>query len=230
MRTGVTLATLRKEVQIEAGLSTQAGHAVYTKERIDQLLRRIERIMATEDDWPAVPLEVDVTVNADSQYGTVPAGMTFTEIRTAHVAYGSEWLPVGYGIGARERTIHSTADRVEPLRKWQIVAPGASQFEVWPIGSVDQTIKFTGQKSVGGFNDDTDTCTLDADVLVMRTAAYILGRDNKADAQALMQEAMRLQNQIVKMQGTGKQGQILTGRQTGVSPRPFIDYIPPGSQ
>ena len=76
---------------------------------------------------------------------------------------------------------------------------------------------------------DTDTCVLDADVIVMNVAAQILGRDQKDDAQLLLQQANELANEITKRQGSVKADEINLGRRKTQPLRPGIDYIAPGS-
>jgi len=229
MRSGITLATLRKEVMIEAGFSTETGHAVHSAERLRHLLQRTERVMATMDDWPGIHFEEEVAVSADAQYVTLPTNISFTEIDTVHVAFGDEWLPVTQGIGAMERSVYDDTQRATPIRRWEVTAGATTTFEVWPIGATAQTLLFTGAKKLGAFVDDDDTCTLDADVLVLRVAAEILGRDRKEDAALKLETARTLTNQITKKQGVLKRGNINLGRRRTVNLRPGIDYIAPGS-
>lgn len=228
MRNGVTLATIRKEVKIEAGFSTDAGHAIYTDERLNQLINRTERRLSQVYDWPNMEFEEEVTVAADTQFVSLPTNLNFTMIDTAHVKYGDEWLPIHHGIGARERTVYNDTQRAAPIRKWEIRAPGNVDFEVWPIGSQEQIIRFAGTKAFGGMSKDNDTCVLDADVIVMTVAAHILGRDQKDDAALMLQTANELAEAIIKRQGLNKQEDIQLGKKQARMLRPGIDYIPPG--
>lgn len=228
MRNGITLATLREEVQIESGLSTDPGHSAFSEQRLNQMINRTERRLSQTYDWPNMEFEEEVTVAADTQFVNLPTNLNFTMIDTAHVAYGSEWVPIQHGIGARERSIYNSSQRATPISRWEIRAPGNVDFEVWPIGSVEQTIRFSGTKSFGGMQNDTDTCVLDADVIVMNVAAAILGRDQKDDAQLMLQQADELADAIIKRQGSVKSESISFGRKPARSLRPMIDYIPPG--
>lgn len=229
MRNGVTLATLRDEVRIEAGMSTDAGHSIYSTERLNQMINRTERRLAQIYDWPNMEFEEEVTVAANTQLVNLPTNINFTMIDTVHVAYGDDWLPITHGIGARERSIYNDTQRATPILRWEIEAPGNAQFEVWPIGNVQQTLRFSGTKSFGGMLKDTETCVLDADVIVLNVAAEILGRDDKADAQLKLSMADDLAKSIIKRQGSFKTEDINLGRRPGRTLRPGIDYIPPGS-
>jgi hypothetical protein len=167
-------------------------------------------------------------VPADARYAALAAEISFTMIETVHVAFGSEWLPVTYGIGARERTIYNETQRATPIHRYELRADQPTQIEVWPIGAQQQTLLFAGSRKIGGMVEETDTCALDADVIVMRVAAKILGRDNQADAALLLQEAEKLTNTILKRQGSVKRQPINMGRAKGRTLRPGIDYIAPG--
>jgi hypothetical protein len=231
MRNGVTLAEIRREVLIEAGYSTEAGHSAYSKERIDQLINRQERRLALlpELDWPALKFEQEVPVAANAQFANLPANITFTMIETAHVRFGDDWLPINHGIGMEHRSIYNATQRAEPIMRWEVQAPGNVNFEVWPIPSAAQTIRFSGQRTFGAMTDDADICAIDADVLVMTVAAQILGRDRKEDAALLMEQGMDHARMVCKRQGSMKREGVQLARRPGIMLRPGIDFIPPGS-
>lgn len=228
MRSGVTLATLRQEVAIEAGFSTDSGHIAHSKERLNHLINRTERFMAIKDSWPALSFEEEVTVSANSATGNLPANITFTQINDVRVLYGTSWLPLTHGITPDDRSIWNATQRALPMQKWEL-QPGTSTFEVWPVGPQAQTLRFTGQKTIGTMVADDDACALDGDVIVLRVAAEILGRDRKEDAQVKLQLAQQITNDILKLQGGVKSGPVSMGRgDTRPAPRAGIDFIPPG--
>jgi len=228
MRNGVTLADLRKETLIEAGFSTDAGHSVYSSERINQLINRTQRRLGITYDWPNMEFEEEVTVAADTQFVNLPTDINFTMIDTVDVSYGDDWIPVTHGIGSHERSVYNSTQRALPIMRWEIEAPGNTQFEVWPIASTAQTLLFSGNKSFVVMTKDTDVCVLDADVIVMNVAALILGRDQKADAQIMLAQADELARTIIKRQGSTKTTDVNLGRRKGRNLRPGIDYIPSG--
>lgn len=231
MRNGIALSVIRNEVLIEAGYSTEPGHSAYSKERIDQLINRYERRLALDPslDWPALKFEQEVTVSANTQFANLPADITFTMIESAHVRFGDDWLPIYHGIEMQHRSIYNSTQRAEPIMRWEIQHPGNVSFEVWPIPSTAQTLRFSGQKSFGAMSDDTDTCVVDADVLVMLVAAQILGRDRKEDAALLMDQGMEHARMVCKRQGSMKREGVQLARRPGIILRPGLDFIPPGS-
>jgi len=135
---------------------------------------------------------------------------------------------VQHGIGAAQRSLYNTTQRALPIQRWEIQAPGNVNFEVWPIASVAQTLRFSGTKVYTDMTKDTDTCVLDADVIVMMSAAPILGRDKKDDAQLMIAEARELADAICQRQGSLKREDVDLGRRPSTALRPGIDYIPSG--
>lgn len=229
MRSGIPLSTLREEVLIEAGLSSQPGHSTFNIDRINQMINRTERSMIVENEWPTLAFEEEITVAADAQYVDLPSNISFTMIENIYVAYGSEWFRLTSGIGANERTIYNSTQRALPISRYEYRANNPTKLEIWPIGGVEQTLMIEGSKTVGAMREETDVCALDADVIVMRVAAAILGRENKADAELLLSQATTLANQLTKRQGSAKRENINFGRRKVQTRRPGIDYIPPGS-
>lgn len=229
MRSGIPLSQLREEVMLEAGMSTQPGHSTGSKDRINLMINRVERTMLLENEWPTLHFQEDLTVAADAQYVDLPVNIAFTMIDSVHVAFGDEWLVVKHGIGPGERTIYNSTQRATPIRRYEVSANYPTKFEVWPIGAVEQTLMIEGTKTVGEMSEETDTCSLDADVIVLRVAAELLGRENKADAELKLTTAMRRQEQILKRQGATKRPTLNLARRSSPVLRPGIDYIPPGS-
>lgn len=229
MRTGVTLATLREELMLEVGYSTDAHHAALHKGTLDQILRRTERMLAREYDWQAIKFEESVIVAADSSTAALPSNINFTDIDSVSVIYAGAYLPVVHGIGPDARSVYGATDRVLPIKRYEVIAPGTTTFEVWPIGSTAQTLVFSGTRKLGAFVADDDTCTLDADVLVLHAAAEILARDKKSDAEFKLASARRYANTVTKAQGATKAEPVHLGQRPVASPRPYVDFIPPGT-
>jgi hypothetical protein len=64
----------------------------------------------------------------------------------------------------------------------------ASIFELWPIPQTPQTIRFTGERSLNPFAQDTDTADLDDILLIKGVAAQELARRESADASMVAQQ------------------------------------------
>lgn len=226
MRSGVTLAVLRKEVQIEAGLSTQSGSNTFSVDRINQLLNRLERSLSREYEWPLRHSEQQITVDADVQYVDLPTNFDRTMIETINVRFGSDWQPLRYGISAVERSIYTGTQRATPICRYEFSADEPTRMEVWPVGATAQQLLISGQLRFGEMGKDDDVCVLDGDVLVLRAAAEIIGRDNRADAQLKLEAAGSLMQSILKRQGSARREPFsMVGGAQPVG-RPGIDYIP----
>ena len=229
MRIGVPLSTLREEVQIEAGISTNASHAVQQTKRLNHLINRVERLAYKMDDWPSLEIEEEVSVIADAQYVSLPTNITFAMINDVWTAYGDDWIRLSHGIGIAERSIYPDTSRASPIMRWEIRAPGNVDFEVWPRSAQAETLRFTGQQVLGGMSKDNDTCVIDGDVLVLRVAAELLAKDDKADAGIKLETARALTASLLKRLGSNKRDSINLGQKTGRTLRPGIDFIAPGS-
>lgn len=228
MRTGVTREQLRREVQIEAGLSTAVGHSIQHAERINHKLNQVERRLLTAHDWPPLTIEEEVSIAANAQFGALPPNITFTMISAVWCLLGNEWLKVTHGIGARERSSIGPLERSSPIVRWEIQYPGNTEYEVWPISAQVETLRFTGQRTVGMMDSDEDTCTLDADALVLVAAAEMIAKSSPEDAQLKLQTANAHIQRILNRQVGVKTADINLGR----GPRerflrPGIDFIPP---
>ncbi len=228
MRSGVPLHVIRKEVLIEAGVSHDPDHGSFSKASINQKINRVERMMAVEDDWPTQNYEEQVSVPADARWVTLPVGVTLRSIRRISVLFGQTWLPVTQGIGPAERSLYTTDMRATPIARWDYKVDSPGEFEVWPIGAQPQVLLFEGVREIGAMEDEGDVCALDADVIVLRVAAAMLGRDKQEDAALLATEAARLTQQILKdLASTRPRPNV--SRTARTIRRPGIDYIPPGS-
>lgn len=229
MRTGVTRAVLRSEVQIEAGLSTATGHDTQHAARINQLLNRLQRKLAMEHTWRPLTGEQEVTVPADAAEGSLPTNFVFTKINDVWCKLGSKWLPVEYGIDRQHRSTYGPDARSSPIMRWEIKYPGDEKFFVWPVSSVDEVLRFTGERTVTEMDDDSDECELDADVLVLLAAGELLSKRDPDQAALKLQEANSMIEAIDRrIVGRKRVTPVnMTGKRQYVG-RPYIDFIPPG--
>lgn len=227
MRAGVTLAVLRNEVLIESGNSTAAGHTAQLTERINHLLNRMERQIARRPGWKVLEAEVEVIVPANSAFGTLPTEFEFSRVSSVWTNYGSDWLPVTYGIGICERSLYDDGQRASPIQRWEIQYPGTTTFEVWPISASAETLRFTGRRSVGVMTTDSDVCVLDGDALVLLTAGEMLAKSDPETAQTKLAAANRIIVDELNGERSTDEGANLAGRM-GMRLRPGIDYIPSG--
>lgn len=234
MRTGVTRATLRAEVYLEAGLPTLAAQTVQTDPRVNQVLNRVERQLALKHSWPMRTFEVEKTANADVQYVDLPTELGFTRVNEVWCLFGTEWLPVLYGIGARERSLYTSTMRATPIQRWEWYTkdptPEVPSFEVWPIPGEAQTLRFTGEEAAGLMTTDSDVCVLDGDAIVQAAAGELLAmRDQAESAKLKLANADSIIRSILTRQKNRKLPNQNMASRPAVGPRPFVDFIPPSS-
>ena len=235
MRTGVTLATLRKEVQFEAGLSSAPGHSTQHAERIDHRLNRVEREVALNYTWPTRTIERNVIVGANAQFAVMPVNLTFTMIKTVWCLYaGDQWSPVTHGIGAAERSAVPYTRRQQTTRRWEILSTasanyvaGVAEFEVWPISPVAETLRFTGEVVPGEMSLDTHTCVMDADVLVLIVAGEMLAKADPETAKVLLAKAQARITKLQARQVGMKLPEVNLAGRPRSRPRAGLDYMPP---
>jgi hypothetical protein len=231
MRLGIDRSVLRNEVLIEARLSTTSAHSTQHVERINHLLNRMERQLQTRYSWPQRQFEEEVVIAADANEAAIPVGMAvYTNVLEIWCLYGDEWLPMASGIGAAERSTFGPDDRDTPIRRYEAIWDSDPYaVETWPIGNVEQTIRFTGDRTAGNMVEDTDGCVLDGDVLVLETAAALIEKSDKETAATLRaQSSMRIAD-LLKRNRIKQPVPNLATRPGLYLPRAGVDYIPPGT-
>lgn len=228
MRTGVTLAQLRKEVMFEAGLSTATTQVTLAAERINHMLNRVERELELAHSWPTMRVERDVTIIANSATGTLPVDLSFTNVAEVTTLFGDQWVLVEHGIGPAQRSLFNSSQRSTPIRRWEVATTGLT-FEVWPISSQAETLRFAGTLAAGAMANDAATCKLDADVLVLHVAAEWLAKGDPETAQLkLLKAKTRIENLLHRQIGAKAPVTNLADR-PGRAARPYVDFIPPAS-
>jgi hypothetical protein len=164
-----------------------------------QLLADKQKWLAGEYDWPFLEDRFDVTVPGQGRYiafptadvggGAVSTAMNLERPYRAEVFWNNKWSELEYGIGAEEFNYLNSdqpGNIQDPIQRWRWagdVKYDESYFEVWPMPSTSQTVRFTGQRIVGPLVEDTDTCDLDDQLLTLTVGAELSLRAKHADAQ-----------------------------------------------
>ena len=174
--------------------STFAGQ----KNRYYQLLSDKQKWLANEYDFPFLEDRFDIAVPSQSRYLSFPTidnegttvAMNLERPYTVEVFWNNIWSPLEYGIGSTQFN-YLNSDQPgqiqDPIQNWRWSDEG--RFEIWPINSTAQVIRFTGQRALDNLVVDTDVCDLDDLTVVLFVAADILLRSKQADAQAVLQMA-----------------------------------------
>lgn len=181
---GNTLANVLSQLKSELGATLTAGVATAQDQILYNLIDNKQQWLAGEYDWPFLCLDADVT--ASSRYPTLPTTLDFSRLFGVSVMWSTFWKPVGYGIGPAQYNALSSGDgsvpvvQRDPIEKWRYNTD-ATKFEVWPVPSSAQTVRFSGVRPLAtlktsGSYDPTKTLDLDDLMVVFLAAAEYLAR------------------------------------------------------
>lgn len=224
-----TLAQIRTDVKVMAGMSVTAGHAAQSDAILTGKINIAQRQLALQYQFPELHLEQDLAIAAtDNTYG-LPSDIGLNEAMEVWCSWGSEWVPVTYGIGRMEQSVLSSTQHSWPIRKWEIRVSDTDDAQVlyvWPTPSQAGTLRFSGQKAVVDMAADADRSTLDGTLIALYTAGGILAQQKSADAQLRLSEAAAHAEALMSRQSATRDPVQLSRRHT-TRVRPYLDYIPP---
>ena len=168
-----------------------------TKARYYKLIASKQQQLATRYDWPFMEVRFDAAVAANGRYVNFPSvdtqggtlGLMHERPIRAEVFWTNKWMPLEYGIGSKEFNYLNSdqvGQRMDPIQRWRWSASG--QFEVWPMPTTAQTVRFTGQRVLARLTTDGDTADLDDELLALAVAADLLVRAKQPDAGFMLQQ------------------------------------------
>jgi hypothetical protein len=195
MARGTTLADLLVMVKAECGYNLQ-GVATAQDQELKALLSNMQLWLWSQYQWPFLYTHADVGATAGGRYLNFPAGLSFDYPTEAETKWGDLWYDVAYGIkGEQYEAVDPDRGQFQdPIERWQNYS--ATQFEVWPVPSDAQTLRFWGTATLPDLKVDSDVAALDDLLIVLFTAAEKLGRSKQKDAQNKLQRAQALFNKL----------------------------------
>lgn len=188
------LSTLRTMLKAQLGRSLTVGTA--DDAILNQLISDKQKWLGGEYDWPFLEDRFDVAVPGNSRYIAFPTlddegdttAMNLERPYLVEVFWNNLWSKLDYGIGS-EQFNYLNSDQPgqiqDPIQRWRWSQEG--KFEVWPMPSSQQTIRFTGQRNLDTLSADSDTADLDDQLIVLAVAAELLARAKQKDAQMKQQ-------------------------------------------
>lgn len=206
---GTSLATLVTMLKHHIGDSATVGTAQDAEYK--RILSDKQMWLASEFDWPFLQKRFDVDAVPSQRYYLFP-DINIERPFLVETKWSSRWQEVDYAIGSEEYNyIDSDNGQVlDPIQRFQLIqddslvqkliddgmVDGATPldstlFEVWPLSSTQQALRFTGQRQLDTLVEVTDTADLDDEMLVLFCAADKLFRLKQADAQLKMQAAQQ---------------------------------------
>lgn len=210
MARGVALEQLIYNLRSEVGQSTNPAVSRSTRDRFVTMLNRTQRRLYADFDWPFLVIHRDILVQAGQRYYDFPDDIDMDRSHRLEVKYGALWQKVGNKItNVQMSEFDSDRDvRSDPVWRWDYYLPDDSdtpQIETWPVPAtnadpttLELALRVHGIQKLKPLVNDADLCLLDADLLVLYSAAEILAKMRTADATAKLENANSL---YIKLKG-----------------------------
>lgn len=190
MARGTTLGELVSMFRDEAGMAGTAALGQNVADHIRQLIRRTQRRLYADFDWPHLNVHRDERMQAGQTHYSFHRDIELDGVREVwfQEVGDDEWTTVAYGIGPRDYNAYAPDDRYDPVRKWSLYDD--AQFEVWPTPLTDGgLLRFYAKKKLAPLVDDADTADLDDDLIVLFAAGEWLLRTKSPEAQIKLEQA-----------------------------------------
>jgi len=227
MARGTQFQDIVKMVELEAGMSASTSANTQIQDHLKHIVNKNYAWLYNNYTWPFSVVTTDEALSAGSRYYTINADLDFEGVTEVWSKYGSEWVPVEYGIDPFEQyNLYNSDDdeRSDPVLRWQ--AYDLTQYEVWPIPASSGTLRMRGRKKLAKLVNDSDTAVLDDYLLALFSAAELLQRQRSDDAQAKFQQANSYLTDLRANNASSKQAPFVVGggRRRAVL-RPGLDYV-----
>ena len=217
---GQTVAQLLAELRAECGYSQSQAHGINNRETLVQVMKRTQRRLWADWDWMHLRVSRDIRLVEGQRYYSCPDDLPYERIddeeNRPRVKYGGRWTDLYHGINERHYSTYDPEynERSWPIRAWDITEDPADtagtpdnrgMIEVWPLpsasgsevtGDKEGWIRLTGTRFLNPFEADDDRADLDGDLIVLFSAAEIIARDRKEDAQAKLQMAQSIYQKL----------------------------------
>lgn len=204
MTRGLTLEQLIYNLRSEVGQSTNPAVSRSTRSRFITILNRVQRRLYADFEWPFLNIHRDILMQAGSRYYDFPTDIDMDRAVRFETKTSGDWQKVGYKItNIHLRQYDSDIDeRSNPVWRWDYHLEDGSdipQFEVWPIPdtntdatTLENAVRVHGIQKLFEMVNDSDTCLLDADLIVLYSAAEILAKMRSPDSAAKLESANSL--------------------------------------
>lgn len=202
MSRGVLASTVLTKLKAEIG--DYAGTNTVRDTELYQLMSNKQQQLVMEYDWSFMTRRWDVAAPVNTQFITYPTvddiGLTCTinidEIDKVETLYNQKYQPVDYGIGSAQYNTFNyqlLGQTSYPIARWREAsnpddAVDPNEFEVWPVPSVAQTIRFTGERLPTSITGGTIKVDLDDMLIALAVASDLLFYKNPQKAQYKIQQ------------------------------------------
>ena len=246
MRVGVPLSELRYELLAETFQSLNPQQTTSSLSFYNYQLQRVQREQWNDIEWPHLTIYHDMPMVPGQRYYDYPPELPFDSIFRIWWPQGVNWVPLDYGINPQTyAAMGGELVQAWPPRRWRNCAQydptsgstqAAAQFEVWPIPPPGQpySLRIEGNAPLNSLIEDTDTCVIDATLVVLFAAAEILAQQKSESASLKLQKANQYRRMLIARLGAqqrsmkslsrdgGHMGSLNDGRRL----TPYLDFIP----
>jgi hypothetical protein len=200
-----TLQEMVSNLRAEAGHSTSVAQGLNTETTLKYILKRTQEELWTAFVWPELMQRDDRPMSPGTYLYNYSTNLRFDAIREAYAATadGTNWVSVGYGIGEDKIVPVSNANSADsdPVQLWE---SAGTQFRVWPTPTAAATLRFKGNRELNPLISNSDSCTLDATVIILFAASELLARSKAEDAANKLQKAQRHLTKLLGNQVSAK--------------------------
>jgi hypothetical protein len=242
MRVGVPLSQLRSELMAETFQSMTPAQTTSSTPFYNYQLARVQREQWDLVVWPHLTLYKDVPMVQGQRFYPYPTELPHDSVTRIWGPVGSDWVVLSYGITPATYSAYGGENNQgSPPQRWAARAGYASgvttfnTFEIWPNpNATPVSVRVEGQAPLNALTVDTDTCVIDATLLVLMAAAEILSVQKSEGAAIKLQKANAYRRMLVARLGAQQRSMRSLSRDGGHmgalggtrQPTPYIDYIP----
>lgn len=197
------------QLQAEVRQSSQVALNVDGKELLRAHIRRVQKQLYDEYDWPFLNFQPEISLAAGQRYYDIPATTNLEAIYHAVLKYSGEQYKLKRGIGHEQYRVldSSNNERSTPARRFDIKWTGTKeQIEIWPMpdGLTPGTLILYAKRNLRALVDDEDLVDLDDVLIVQMAAAELLAARKSPDAQI---KAKNAQTRLARLKGRSKVGE-----------------------
>lgn len=191
MAVGDTLATLVEEVQYELSHVVTPAVGQNFRDHIKNRIRREYRRLYHDFNWRHLRRWTDLQIAAGQRYYDYPEGASVETITAVYVKWSGRFHPINDDLTVIDYNSHNSDDdvRVDPIQKWRPY--GADQLEVWPLPASAVSLRFEMKAPFEQMTEESDTCALDTDMVVLFVASELARRSDDKEAALLLARAQQ---------------------------------------
>lgn len=196
MAIGTQFSSLVIDLRAETRRSSEVSVGVDDNDNLKRSINGVYRTLAVQHTWPHLRKAFDkIPLAAGQRFYDLPAGFDQDRVTEAVAWLGSLNMPIKKGIDLDGYSFldPATDQRSDPVLAWDTAydpTSGHIQIEFWPIpASASYFVQFVGQWTPPRLVNDSDTCLLDDELVLLFAAARQLKAQGAKDADVKLQEA-----------------------------------------